>query len=119
MSDHDHLLFFTSEGRAYCLRAFDVPEGSRTSIGTAFTQASRAGRAWALAPSRRDLRPALSCMRSLALLSVYPFAHVLTLEVSSQINRMTTTACACPVPSHLPPTQLLASLLNQCRCSRG
>lgn len=40
VSDHDHLLFFTSEGRAYCLRAFDVPEGSRTSIGTAFTQAS-------------------------------------------------------------------------------
>ncbi|PRW61571.1 DNA gyrase subunit A [Chlorella sorokiniana] len=38
VSDHDHLLFFTSEGRAYCLRAFDVPEGSRTSIGTAFTQ---------------------------------------------------------------------------------
>lgn len=42
MSDHDHLLFFTSEGRAYCMRAFDVPEGSRTSIGTAFTQASTA-----------------------------------------------------------------------------
>lgn len=41
------------------------------------------------------------------------------LNASSQINRMTTTACACPVPSHLPPTQLLASLLNQCRCSRG
>lgn len=40
VSDHDHLLFFTSEGRAYCMRAFDVPEGSRTSIGTAFTQAS-------------------------------------------------------------------------------
>lgn len=59
VSDHDHLLFFTSEGRAYCMRAFDVPEGSRTSIGTAFTQASTAW--WAVQalcgwiPSASDL----------------------------------------------------------------
>ncbi|PSC74003.1 DNA gyrase subunit A [Micractinium conductrix] len=38
VNDHDHLLFFTTEGRAYSVRAYDVPEGSRTSIGTAVTQ---------------------------------------------------------------------------------
>lgn len=36
--DHDYLLFFTTQGRAYSLRAYDVPEGSRTSIGTAIAQ---------------------------------------------------------------------------------
>jgi DNA gyrase subunit A len=32
---HDHLLCFTSKGRAYWLRVFDVPEGSRQSKGKA------------------------------------------------------------------------------------
>jgi len=32
---HDHLLCFTSEGRAYWLRVFDIPEGSRQSRGKA------------------------------------------------------------------------------------
>ena len=39
VNDHDHLLFFTTAGRAFSLRAYDVPEGSRTSTGTAVTQA--------------------------------------------------------------------------------
>lgn len=30
---HDHLLFFTSQGRVYAQRVFDVPEMSRTSAG--------------------------------------------------------------------------------------
>jgi DNA gyrase subunit A len=30
---HDHLLFFTNQGRAYCRRVYDVPEMSRTSGG--------------------------------------------------------------------------------------
>ena len=38
VNDHDHLLFFTAEGRAYSLRAYDVPEGARTAIGTAVAQ---------------------------------------------------------------------------------
>jgi DNA gyrase subunit A len=36
--DHDHLLFFTTEGQAYALRAYEIPEASRTSIGTSITQ---------------------------------------------------------------------------------
>jgi len=32
---HDHLLCFTSTGRAYWLRVFDIPEGSRQSRGKA------------------------------------------------------------------------------------
>lgn len=32
---HDHLLCFTSSGRAYWLRVFDIPEGSRQSRGKA------------------------------------------------------------------------------------
>ena len=32
---HDHLLCFTSTGRAYWLRVFDIPEGSRQSKGKA------------------------------------------------------------------------------------
>lgn len=32
---HDHLLCFTSEGRAYWLRVFDIPEGSRQARGKA------------------------------------------------------------------------------------
>ena len=43
VNDHDHLLFFTTEGRAYSLRAYDVPEGARTSIGSAVTQARAGG----------------------------------------------------------------------------
>lgn len=38
VNDHDHLLFFTAEGRAYSVRAYDVPEGGRTSVGTAIAQ---------------------------------------------------------------------------------
>ncbi|EFN51479.1 hypothetical protein CHLNCDRAFT_56398 [Chlorella variabilis] len=38
VNDHDHLLFFTTEGRAYSLRAYDVPEGTRTAVGSAVTQ---------------------------------------------------------------------------------
>ena len=30
---HDHLLIFTNKGRVYAQRVFDVPEGSRTSLG--------------------------------------------------------------------------------------
>ncbi len=30
---HDHLLFFTSQGRVYAQRVFDIPEMSRTSAG--------------------------------------------------------------------------------------
>src|SRR5580698_7025078 len=32
---HDHLLFFTNQGRVYQRRVFDVPEMSRTSLGRA------------------------------------------------------------------------------------
>jgi len=32
---HDHLLFFTNQGRVYALRVYDVPEMSRTSQGRA------------------------------------------------------------------------------------
>lgn len=38
VSNHDHLLFFSDEGQAYSLRAYDVPEASRTSSGTAMAQ---------------------------------------------------------------------------------
>ena len=32
---HDHLLFFTNQGRVYCRKVYDVPEMSRTSQGRA------------------------------------------------------------------------------------
>ena len=35
---HDHLLFFTSTGRVYSIRVFDVPEGSRTGGGRSVAQ---------------------------------------------------------------------------------
>jgi DNA gyrase subunit A len=41
VNDHDHLLFFTSEGQAYSVRAFEIPEAARTSIGTAIAQVNK------------------------------------------------------------------------------
>lgn len=35
VNTHDHLLFFTNKGRVFATRAFEVPEGSRTSRGKA------------------------------------------------------------------------------------
>ena len=37
--DHDHILFFTSDGIVRSRRAFQLPQGSRTSGGTPITQA--------------------------------------------------------------------------------
>ena len=34
-STHDYILFFTDRGRVYRLKAFEVPESSRTAMGTA------------------------------------------------------------------------------------
>jgi len=34
-STHDYILFFTDRGRVYRLRAFEVPQSSRTAMGTA------------------------------------------------------------------------------------
>lgn len=34
-STHDHVLFFTSGGRVFHLRVYEIPEGSRTARGTA------------------------------------------------------------------------------------
>ncbi|HPU58326.1 MAG TPA: DNA gyrase subunit A, partial [Candidatus Avimonas sp.] len=33
-SSHDYVMFFTSKGKAYRIKCFEVPEGSRTSKGT-------------------------------------------------------------------------------------
>lgn len=38
VNDHDQLLFFTEEGQCFSLKAYEVPEGGRTAIGTAITQ---------------------------------------------------------------------------------
>jgi DNA gyrase subunit A len=38
VNNHDHLLFFSEGGSAYSLRAFQVPEAARTSLGTAMPQ---------------------------------------------------------------------------------
>ncbi len=34
-STHDTIMFFTSEGKVYSLKAYEIPEGSRTARGTA------------------------------------------------------------------------------------
>lgn len=34
-STHDNLLFFTNQGRAYCLKAYEIPEAKRQAKGTA------------------------------------------------------------------------------------
>ena len=34
-TNHNHILFFTNKGRAYKLRAFEIPEAGRTARGTA------------------------------------------------------------------------------------
>lgn len=39
VNDHDHLLFFTTDGIVRSLRAHVVPYGSRTSAGTSISQA--------------------------------------------------------------------------------
>lgn len=44
--DHDRLLFFTEGGQAFALKAYEVPEGSRTAQGTAIAQVWF-GRGWA------------------------------------------------------------------------
>ncbi len=44
--DHDHILFFTSDGIVRSRRAFQLPQGSRTSGGTPITQASPISRSW-------------------------------------------------------------------------
>ena len=36
--DHDSVLFFTSDGSVYSLKAHQIPQGSRTAIGTAIAQ---------------------------------------------------------------------------------
>lgn len=41
VSDHDRLLFFTNEGHALALNAYEIPESSRTATGTAVTQLLR------------------------------------------------------------------------------
>lgn len=33
-STHNHILFFTNQGRVYTLKGYEIPEGSRTSKGT-------------------------------------------------------------------------------------
>jgi DNA gyrase subunit A len=35
---HDHLLFFTNKGRVYARRVYEVPQGSRTSMGRSIAQ---------------------------------------------------------------------------------
>jgi DNA gyrase/topoisomerase IV subunit A len=57
---HDSVLLLTSAGRAYCTRAWRIPEASRTSAGTALAQVcarararARAGRASRAAPCSR------------------------------------------------------------------
>src|SRR5688500_7871914 len=35
---HDHLLFFTNRGRVYSRRVYEVPQGSRTSMGRSIAQ---------------------------------------------------------------------------------
>lgn len=35
---HDSILFFTEDGIARSLKAYQIPEVSRTSVGTAITQ---------------------------------------------------------------------------------
>lgn len=34
-STHDNLVFFTNQGRAYCMKAYDIPEAKRQAKGTA------------------------------------------------------------------------------------
>lgn len=41
VNDHDRLLFFTNEGHALALNAYEIPESSRTATGTAVTQLLR------------------------------------------------------------------------------
>ncbi|KAG7673555.1 hypothetical protein KSW81_006757 [Nannochloris sp. 'desiccata'] len=41
VNDHDHLLFFTNEGQAFALNAYEIPESSRTATGTPITQLLR------------------------------------------------------------------------------
>lgn len=36
--DHDSVLFFTSDGSVYSLKAHQIPQASRTAIGTAVAQ---------------------------------------------------------------------------------
>ena len=38
--DHDSVLFFTSDGVVRSLKAHQIPQASRTAIGTAITQVS-------------------------------------------------------------------------------
>ena len=40
VNDHDRLLFFTNEGQASALNAYEIPESSRTASGSTITQAS-------------------------------------------------------------------------------
>lgn len=38
---HDNVLFFTQDGSAHSIKAFKIPEASRTASGSAITQVSQ------------------------------------------------------------------------------
>ena len=56
--DHDTVLFFQPDGVCRSLKAHQIPEGSRTSAGTAIAQARRSA---ATPQSRVSAAPAVLC----------------------------------------------------------
>ena len=37
--DHQSMLFFTTDGQVFAVKAYDIPQASRTAAGTALPQA--------------------------------------------------------------------------------
>ena len=40
VTDHQNLMFFTSDGKVFVLKAFQIPEASRTASGISFSAVS-------------------------------------------------------------------------------
>ena len=69
--DHDSVLFFTSDGVVRSLKAHQIPQASRTAIGTAITQVS-------LTLTTRPPPPPPPLLLPLGLPQVLPYQQICT-----------------------------------------
>ena len=79
--DHDNLMFFTSDGKMYVLKAYQIPEASRTAQGSSFS-------------SVRSLPQACPCLSGLCLDHTYSAIFHLVSSMSRMlICKYTCNAC--------------------------
>ncbi|EFN50438.1 hypothetical protein CHLNCDRAFT_55891, partial [Chlorella variabilis] len=131
VNDHDHLLFFTTEGRAYSLRAYDVPEGTRTAVGSAVTQVlpfDKSTRIAAMVPVSGFGAALGSAEQDVVMLTRKGQIKRTALKQFTSINRSGLVAMGVRVPQELrmksavacalDPSRSLATTLAPCCANR-